>query len=306
MIIPFIHDTPEWHALRAANVGGSEVSALFDCQPAYALSRYALWHVKAGLSGHPPVDNPRVAWGLRLEAAIAHAAAEKEGWAIRPGGYATDDTTPGLGASLDFVIEGDDPGVLEIKNVDWLVHRRSWTDAEPPLHILLQLQHQLAATGFTWGAVAALVGGNDLVVYRYTARPGVIANIRERVAAFWQSVREERPPPPDGSEGARHVLREMYPDLHDEIADLTEDNELPELCADLVRWTADRRAAQEAENELKARIMAKLTDHKKARAQGFFISVAVTPANDGRPAEPGEIIGKRAESRRLIVKEQAA
>ncbi len=54
----------EWHAQRARNVGASEIAALFGVQPDYALSHYALWHVKAG-KAPPPVG------GLNTRDALA-------------------------------------------------------------------------------------------------------------------------------------------------------------------------------------------------------------------------------------------
>lgn len=292
-----------WHAARSRVVGGSEVAALFDVQPDYAMSLYALWHVKAGNVPPPRFENERVAWGLRLEDAIAEGAAEQEGWTIRKGGHVLDPTTPGLGCTLDYIIEGDEPGALEIKNADWLAHKRDWIGDEPPMHILLQLQHQLAATGYTWGAVACLVGGNQLRIYEYKARPKLIADIRRRVAEFWQSIDEGREPPIDGSAGASAVLRALYPDTTPEIADLSADNELPGICAEYIAHGHARRQAEAAEAEAKNRLIGKLGAHQHALAQGYRISVAVTPAKPDRPARPDEIIKGRAESRRYTVKE---
>lgn len=310
-IQPFTHDSPEWHALRAANVGGSEVAALFDCQPAYAMSRYTLWHVKRGTMPPPPVEHERAEWGIRLEQAIAEAAGERYGWQVRKGGYVTDDTTPGLGCSLDYIIEEDPdedgPGVMEVKTVDWMLHRSQWGDDEPPVHILLQHQHQMAATGYTWGVVPALVMGNThLELYRYRARPPLIAEIRRRVAEFWQSIQDGREPEPDGSEGADLVLRALYPELADETVDLTADNELPGLCADAMRLAADRLAAEKSERDIKNRIKAKLGQHMRAQANGFLINQIVTAANPGREPKPGELIGARKEARRLNIQEGIA
>jgi len=303
--------TPDWHARRLTVIGGSEIALLFGLQP-YGRSIYALWHEKAGIVAAPDIGNERMAWGLRLERAIAEGAAEQSGWTIRPGWHATDPTTPGLGATLDFVIDENaaeraqgrvGPGVLEVKNVDWLQHKRAWDD-EPPLNIELQLQHQLASTGYTWGAIAALIGGNELAIHYFAARPKIIAAIRERVTAFWASIRDNKPPEPDGA-ASISTIRALYPDIMDQEADLTQDNELPELCADFLKCGEARKAAAKAEDEAKSRIFAKLADHKRALSVGFRISQSVTAANPGRPPEPGELIGKRAESRRLNVKEVA-
>jgi predicted phage-related endonuclease len=309
-----IPPTPEaWHALRARHVGASEVSILFDAAPDYMPGLFSLWHIKAGKAPPPQVDNPRTRWGLLLEDAIAAGAADREGWDVRPGQYASLD---GLGATLDRIIASpgpndmgrEGPGVLELKNADWLQHARIWGD-EPPIHILLQLQAQLAATGYSWGAVAVLVGGNDLRIYRYSARPKVQADILRRVGAFWASIREGRVPQPDGNDDTFRVLRVLEPEVLDEAADLTSDNAAPILCAKYLTAAAEAKAAEERRKEAAAGLLAKLGGHRWAKVPGFKLSQAVTEAKPDSVITAdmvGQVIKGRAESRRITVKEMAA
>lgn len=302
----------DWHGIRARNIGSSEISALFglpDAElPNYALRLFALWHVKAGNAPPPPVDLVRTAWGLRLEAVIAEAAAEHEGWTIEKGGYVSDPTTEGLGCTLDFVIasdpDEDGPGVLEAKNVDWLIHRRSWRDAEPPFHILLQLQHQLAATGYAWGAVVALVGGNDLRVYRYKARPKLIDEIRRRVRQFWASIELGLEPAPDGSSSASHVLASLYPEPIDDAVDMSFDNEWSEAAQALFNAAIDQREADRQYKAARNRVARLLGDHRRGYGNGWSVTCSIQPARPGREPESGELIGKKAEVRRYIVREE--
>jgi predicted phage-related endonuclease len=304
------YDSPEWHALRARHIGGSEVSALFDLAPedvpGYARSRFALWHIKAGNAPPPIVDKTRVSWGLRLEAVIAEAAATENGWSVQKGGYVSDVQCEGLGCTLDYVIEYDPaekgPGALEIKNVDWLVHKRSW-DTEPPPHILLQHQHQLAATGYGWGAVCCLVGGNDLRVYRYKVRPTLIADIRRRVSEFWQSIDEGKEPEVDGSESASTILRSLYPEVVDDAIDMSANNEWAGVCHDFHKAGEDRRVANAVYEDAKNHVVRLLGDHKRGYGNGWSVNTAITPENPGRLPKPGELIGKRTEVRRYTVKE---
>jgi predicted phage-related endonuclease len=313
-ITPYEPDSAEWHAMRGRHIGGSEIAALFDLPrdqvPAYLPSRFALWHIKAGHVPSPRIDNPRVKWGLKLEQVIAEAAAETWAWPIRKGGYASDATTPGLGCSLDFIIDTDPlhdgPGVLETKSTDWLVHKRSWTDDEPPLHILLQLQHQLAATGYKWGAVAALVGGNDLRVYQYDARPKLIAEIRQRVTGFWASIDEGKEPPVDGSDSASAVLRALHTVLDDDALDMTTSNEWAEAAQQFYVAGELRRSAEKEYEAAKNRVAHLMDGHARAFGNGWQVKCAVTPENPGRPPKPGELVGKRAETRRYSVKEMEA
>jgi predicted phage-related endonuclease len=308
------HDSQAWHDLRARHIGGSEIAALFDLPrgetPAYLTSRFALWHIKAGNAPPLFVDNPRVKWGLKLESVIAEAAAEEFGWTYDKGGYVEDETTSGLGCTLDFVIHSDPdetgPGALEAKNVDWLQHKRSWTGDEPPPHILLQLQHQLAATGYSWGAVVALVGGNDLRCYRYKARPRLIEDIRRRVREFWASIDAGQEPPVDGSDSASAVLAALYPEIIDDSIDMRASNEWAEAAHAFHTAAEARRAANDDYDEAKNRIVKLLDGHKRGWGNGWQVNTAITSPNPGREPKPGELIGKRAEVRKYTAKEMTA
>jgi predicted phage-related endonuclease len=311
-LIPIPADPAGWHALRARHVGASEVAALFGAQPDYAQGRFALWQIKAGRMPPPPVDNPRVRAGLALEDAIAQMAAEQQGWTLRPGVYASHES--GLGATLDRIIEapaaGDagmtGPGVLEVKNVDWLVHKRAW-GGEPPMHILLQLQAQLLATGYGWGVVAALVGGNDVRVYRYTARPALHIEMARRVADFWRAVRDGAAPNADASDSARRALVATTPDLEDEKLDLTGDDEAAALAVEWLRQAKAVKAAEKLRDAAKHALVQRIGAHSGALGDGWRVSlvdVAETPARVITAEMIGQTIPGRAASRRATIREE--
>lgn len=309
-----IHDA-EWHANRAKVVGGSEIAALYQCQQPYQMSLFALWHYKAGNIDPAPVKGPRIDWGNRLEEIIAEWAAHEEGWTIAKGKHVRDATTPGLGATLDYSIlapgpndEGfEGPGALECKNVDWLQHKQKWQDAEPPLHILLQHQHQLASTGYKWGAVAALVGGNELKIYRYHARPALIADIRKRVTAFWASIAEGKPPEIDGSDSAFHALRELTPEIVDDAICMDGDNRFSELCAELYAATEAKKEAEKTEKALKAELELKLGEHKRGWCDGWSASFTLNGGSAGKLVTEdmvGTYVGTKKAFRFVTVKER--
>jgi predicted phage-related endonuclease len=272
-IVPIPESRDEWLKLRMNYIGGSESACLFDAQPAYALSRFALFYAKMNRIPDQFENNERVEWGNRLEAVIAQAAAERNGWHIERGGFATDDTTPGLSATLDYQIvshaETDPrfvgPGALECKNVDAWTFKDQW-GGEPPLHIILQHQHQFCASGFLWGAVAALVGGNELHVWKYPARPRIMDSIRERVTGFWTAVADGTPPAPDGSDSTADALRALYPVPVDIAADIPADA-LPvvaDACTRFVTERETRLAAVPREKEASNIIRAALGDASNA------------------------------------------
>lgn len=313
MLIPMPQTREEWLDIRTRYVGASEVAALFGVQAGYSLDRFALHHVKAGNAPPPEVGGPRIRWGQRLEEIVALAVEEEHGYPVRRGRYAIADDCPGMAASLDFEIDVDPsgmfegPGVLETKNVDWMIHKRSWTDGEPPLPILLQLQHQLGCTGYRWGAVACLIGGNDLRLYPYAAKPSLIADIKRRVTQFWSDIADGREPKPSDSDSAAAVLRNLYAETVEFQADLRADNELPDICGRLLDAGERRRAAEKDEAQAKNELMAKLGPNLRAQASGYWINVAVTPAKPEAEITP-EMVGKklpgRKEARRYSVKPQ--
>lgn len=297
----------DWHELRLRNIGGSEIAGLFDLQQPYQLSRYGLFMIKSKRAKDTFEGNDRTEWGNRLEDAIAQGAAEDNGWIIRKGGYFSDPTTSGLGSTLDYIIESDPeydgPGALEIKNVDGLVFRQKWIDDEPPLHILLQLQHQLAASGFKWGVIAALINGNELRIYKYEARPNLISDIRARVSQFWQDVADDNVPPVDGTDNTTAIIKAINTPVTMEVKDVSEDDEWKEIAEGYLRTQAEKKEAEDAHKIWKNRLMEKAGTCKKLEGHGFRVSVSVTPEKPDRIAKPGEIITGRAETRRYTLKE---
>ena len=241
-------------------------------------------------------------------------AAERNGWEhYRRCGYVYHPAVEGMGCSTDFLLldgpAGTPIAAVEAKNADWLIHRRQWGD-EPPLHILLQAQHQMACTGLGICHVVALVGGNDLHCYPIERRHSIIAEIERRVAAFWGSIRDGKEPPIDGSESTAAAVAALYPhdDGEDEPLDMSADNALPDLCANLLTATALRRQYEAAEREAKSSILAKVRSAKAALCNGYRISapeVRGTPDRTITEADVGQVIRGRASHRRLSVREYA-
>lgn len=212
----------EWHALRDAHVGGSEVSALFNLwrQPdgtevvrhlyetvgegdlclgslSPYLTGYRLFQIKSGRVEPDNLDEvERVMAGQFLEPAIADWA--KRRWPkwglLKSRVYHVHPTIEGFGASLDYFTQtGKEP--VDIKNVDGLQFMRKWTlDDETgeiidfPLSIVLQIQHQIACTGAQRGHVLACVGGNELRRGSMPRHQPTIDKIETAVRAFWAAV----------------------------------------------------------------------------------------------------------------------
>lgn len=301
-IVPYVQDSPEWIALRAKHIGASETAALFGEQAAYSLSHYALWMVKAGRMPHPEMENERTVWGSLLEPIIAGMVAKNQGWEVRKSGYATHDDYPGLGASLDyqFLMPGgeDGFGALDCKCVDGLIWRNQWIDGTPPPYIALQIQAQLAVTGWKHGCIASLINGNDLRLHVYKRREKVIDAIRERVAKFWQSIKEDNPPPIDGSDSTAQALRDLYYQSNEppltEILDLRGDTSFADACFEYDTASAAEKQSHTLAQAAKNRIIDKMGRRKKAITNGYEVSMVMVASTPDRIATPGEIIKGKA------------
>lgn len=265
-----IRDEMHWRQLRAENIGSSDISALFDQSP--YLTRFELYHQKKN-NQIINFDSDRMFWGRSMEPAIAKGVERAKGWKlIKSDEYFLSENVKGMGCTPDFIIqpipEYDGPGIAEIKNVDGLQYKKEWLNDEPPIYYILQLQQQLACTGFKWGIIAVLIGGNDLKIFFYQRHEAAIKKIESAVTQFWDDVAKEIEPKVVGDD--YDIIKDLYPIVHSEI-DLSTDNHLPELCAKMLVASATRLKAEKEEKDYKAQIIHKLQGHDVGRANGFFI-----------------------------------
>ncbi len=291
-----IESNAHWRQLRAQHLGGTEVPALFN-EHQY-LTPYELWHRKAGLLPEPDLmDDERVFWGSLLEPAIAAGVARRTGWNIRKVRHYYS-ARPGLalGGSLDYEISGHPkgPGVLEIKTVDGLIARR-W-GAEPPLAYQIQLQVYLALSGRAWGAMAVLVGGNELRLVEYESRPRAIEIIERRVAEFWESIEAGIPPAPNYAADAE-TISQLYRNAEaGKSLDLTGDNRLPSLLTEYEHAAGMRRRHEREAKALRAEILVAIGDAEVALCGEWTIKASTVAGTPDRVIDES-MIGERLRGR---------
>jgi predicted phage-related endonuclease len=215
----------EWHELRSHYVGGSEIACLFhafqlpDGSVTYrhmfaeepkgsvflgSVSPYKsgvrLWHEKNGNLEPQQFDNPRTQAGRHIEPAIASWMQERTGWDIRKvTDYIVHDSVRGMAASLDYEILDHPLGhaAMDCKEVRFDVWRNQWEDgehAEPPLHIILQLHHQMACAELPHSVAGVYEAGNDLHILDVPRMELIIGSCEEAVNAFWWAVDKDRAP----------------------------------------------------------------------------------------------------------------
>jgi putative phage-type endonuclease len=290
MIVP--KSRAEWLALRHKYVSSTESAALFGLSP--YMTAYELAVQKQCPEPDPDwAGNERMKWGIRLQHAIAKGIAEEYGVKIRAlNGYSTHSLGHvKAGASFDYeivgIVDGEysgdtilrdlyakhGAGVLEIKNVDGLVFRDQWKSddgIEPPAHIEIQVQHQLACIARQWAAIGVLVNGNTLHLMTRERDDDVIKAVLTACERFWTDLGKGILPPVELPADAA-IISQVY-----RIAEpgkvIDADEEIEALCAEY-RAAADRATAAEAEkNTAKAKILMKIGDAERVIGAAFTIS----------------------------------
>lgn len=304
----------EWHAARAKDVTSTESAALFGESP-YA-TRFEIWHRKK--SGMVPEfnGNERTAWGNHLEAAIAAGLAEQYGWKIEPMKAYWRRSELRMGSSFDFLITSlpDGPAHLEIKNVDYLQFRDKWLEhddgfIEAPAHIEIQVQHQMAVSGYKRAFIGVLIGGNRAIVLERQRDEQVIAGLERTIAEFWKTVDAGIEPPPMMPEDAEAVIRMMRYAEPGKLLDATGDATIETLVAKYKSACNERDDHDEQAKVLKAELLLAIGDAEKVLTSDWTISaglVAETPATVITQEMVGQSYGGRKGFRNLRMTKKKA
>lgn len=298
----------EWLQLRTQDITSTESAALFGMSP--YITEFELYHRKR--SGEVPdfSTNERMRWGNRLESAIAHGIAEEQGWEIRPMKEYMRDEARRIGSSFDFVIMNlGEPAHLEIKNVDYLAFRDGWIEhedgsIEAPEHIEMQVQHQMAVSGFKKAFIGAFIGGNRGVVIERQRDEKVIAAIRYRIGEFWQAVESGTEPKPDFPADADMVIRLNQYAQPGKIFDASGDEKITSLIEAYKAACVIRDTADEDAQTYKAQLLEAIGDAEKVLCNQFTISagiVAETPPTVITPEMVGKSFGGRKGYRSMRV-----
>lgn len=230
-------DRDAWLAARRKGLGGSDVGAVLGLHPyRSALEVYA---DKLGAPVEVANDdgipiNEAALWGNVFEEPILREFGRRAQREVRHAGEllrAID--APWLLCTLDGEQLTGAPrwavgrGVAEIKTTGY---GAQWAEEIPP-YVQAQVQQQLLVTGASWATLVWLpFPERKLQWFEIPPHPEFQALIRERCAAFWTRVLEERPPDADGSDSARRALHALDPSIEDLTVQL--DNPEAEAVAD--------------------------------------------------------------------------
>jgi putative phage-type endonuclease len=246
----------DWHATRATGIGGSDIAAICGLNP--YTSPLEIWFTKVG-QPVPRADNPTLneaaLMGHILEPIVALRFTSLTDLPIidNPGTLRRPDIPWAL-VNLDRATFQDGrPGVVECKTRSSYA-LNDWLD-EPPVDVQVQVQWQLMVTGWAYGYVACLIGGQRTIVHRIDRDQQLIDDLLAIGAEFWEQVETRTQPPIDGSVATGQLLDRLHANAVDEVvvADATEvEGWLRQRATAKEQIAAAEIAVTDAENHLKA------------------------------------------------------
>lgn len=231
------HD--EWLKLRSQYIGGSDAAAVVGLNS--FSSPYSLWAEKTGrVPGF--AGNLATEVGTFLEEFVAQKFAQETGKKVRKCNHSFFNSKyPFAIANIDREVIGEDAG-LEIKTTDSL-NLKKFKNGEYPANYYAQMVHYLAVTGKQRWYLAVLIGNKEFKRFTLERDEAEIEALMGAEENFWEYVKNNTPPPIDGTRASSEALGAVYADHNGFTVDITA------FDPDLERYQALKERAKELQTE---------------------------------------------------------
>ena len=228
--------SPEWHQARAGALGGSEIAAALGLS--IFESPFSLWHRKAGRIG-PVEDNGEMYWGRLLEPVLREEFRKRHPEMTVRGDIGTwrHHDYPWMVANPDGLAWlGDSnagpPAPDEIWEGKTARSRTGWGEEgtdEVPVYYRAQGLWYADVFGASRVRYSVLFAGSEYAEYVVEFDESEAAILRDRGAAFMQTLHDNIRPAIDSHEKTYAAIREMAPGIDDYDVELERDLALPYL-----------------------------------------------------------------------------
>jgi len=279
-----VNGSEEWHDARSKGIGGSEVGTIAGLNKWE--SAFTLWAKKCGLIDSQIAQSEAMEAGSRLESFILDWFSELHPeLAIDPNVGTYEGAAGWDRANPDGVFEDADGfGIIEVKTArfedDWVVPPKGVAGdvTGVPKHYVTQVQWYLRIMGFDRAYVVVLFGGQKLRWYRIDADPFQQQVDFDLAEQFWNLVETRQNPGWDGSASTYETVRELNPDITDDVVDLPTG-----LGADYLGSLAKLREAELLMQGYKTQVLAAMGTAKSARIDGVVRCVRQAGRNGAAP-----------------------
>lgn len=295
----------EWLDLRKPDLTSTMMPALFDLSP--YTTAFELYHAKKSGVEVPFETNERVEKGKRIEEFAAAEVAADQKWLARRNPHYIRMPDLRLGSSFDFHAECPKRGngILEIKAVDFFIHKARWSEDEVPAHIEVQVRHQMMLADVTWACVAAFTSIYDYHPYFFARDLEFEKGLQEAAQKFWADVDAGNEPRPDFYRDAP-VIAQLYKDAGGELADKTGDKSFEGVAARFLRWKNEESAAKKGKEAAKAEMHRLLENSGGAYSDKYRVVAGWTKGSAGTVVTAdmvGQVIGAKAGYRQCNITE---
>lgn len=215
-----------WLEMRRTGIGGSDAAAILG------LSSYrTALDVFAEKLGIVPASETTEAqqWGLLLEPLILEEYGRRTGKKVErwpPHTIWRSSEEPWLICTPDGLVR-DDPrglGVVQIKTGS-LLAEKEWAAGEAPLEHQIQVAHEMAVTGATWGVIPVFLLGYAprLEWIEMQRNEAFIEKLLAHERYFWERVQRQDPPPPEDPEDKARWIKRFFTRVDRPTVDLPMD-----------------------------------------------------------------------------------
>ena len=256
-------DRAAWLADRPNFIGASEVASVLNIPGAYG-SRWELWMRKLGKL--PAVkETEAMEIGQEIEEFIAGRVQRKHGGKVSRCGHRCVGPLdkPHQRATLDAEWDQGIGGpllALELKNVGEYM-RDDWSGDAPPAAYYVQVQWQLHCSGLQSGAIAALIGGNKLVLHHVERSQKHIDAMVRAVDAFWDQVQHQIEPDVTAKDLPNYQYR--WQEKRGEAVEISRDTLM-----DYARWDQEAREASTVVDSAKLGLQQAMAEATEATVNG--------------------------------------
>ncbi len=206
----------EWRQLRSKYIGGSDAAAVVGLNS--WVSPYSLWAEKTGKT--PAFEgNLATEVGAYLEDFVAKKFEAETGKKVRKRNqsFFNSDYPFAIG-NIDREIVGEDAG-LEIKTTNSL-NLKKFKDGEYPANYYVQCVHYMAITGKKRWYLAVLIGNNEFKHFTIERNEEEIAALMGAEAEFYEYIKNNTPPPVDGTQATTEAIKSIYENSNEAFVDL--------------------------------------------------------------------------------------
>lgn len=215
-----------WLKLRKKGIGGSDARSILNLNPYRSSVNVYMEKIDENIEIK---SNMKMILGEKLEEFVAKEFCNQTGKKVRNlNGILRNHKYPYAIANLDKVVVSENAFLECVVTNSYL--KKEWSE-EVSIHYQIQCYHYMAVTGASHCYVCALIGNEEIKIYKLDRDQELIDYIMEKEEEFWKKyILGDDIPLPDGSEDYSKFLKNRYKNIDEKPLNLfIESNKLSKL-----------------------------------------------------------------------------